>query len=265
MSIPAPLLDACARFTSEVSPEATARVVELLESEGVMRAGVGLAGDAARRYGELKHAWTHCADRPAASDVANLLRGAAHAIAAERRRQRIELVWSGPKTVSSTLRSTAPALLELINGARESVYLVTFAAYKVPEVAEALAAAARRRVRLVFVLESDVVSGGKVDFDPLPHLAAELTQAVEVYVWPVAERARDGRGRYGSLHAKFAVADRHRLLVSSANLTEFAFNLNIELGVTLTGGAAPDEAADHIDEMIRLGVFRRLALSPGQG
>ena len=258
MPVPVPLLDACARFAAEVSPEATSRVVELLEAEGVMRAGVGLAGDAASRYVELQHAWTGCDDRPTAADVANILRGAAHAVAAERRRQRVELVWSGPKTVSSTLRSTEPALLELINGARESVYLVTFSAYKVPEVAEALAVAARRGVRVVFVLESDTVSGGKVDFDPLPHLVAELTRAVEVYVWPVTERTRDGRGRHGTLHAKFAVADRHRLLVSSANLTKFAFNLNIELGVMLTGGAAPAEAASHVDQMIRLGSLRRL-------
>ena len=134
---------------------------------------------------------------------------------------------------------------------------MTFAAYKVPEVAEALAAAARRRVRLVFVLESDVVSGGKVDFDPLPHLAAELTHAIEVYVWPVAERARDSRGRHGTLHAKFAVADRHRLLVSSANLTEFAFKLNIELGVLLSGGPAPEDAVAQVDQLIRLGVLQR--------
>ena len=110
MPISAQLLDASARFAAEVSPEATARVVELLEAEGVMRAGVGLAGDAASRYGELQHAWAGCDDRPTAADIANILRGAAHAIAAERRRQRVELVWSGPKTVSSTLRSTAPAL-----------------------------------------------------------------------------------------------------------------------------------------------------------
>ena len=260
MPTPAPLLDACARFAAEVSPEAVARVVQLLESEGVIRAGLGLSGDAARRYGELLAAWKTCASRPSGADVANLLCGAAHAIATERRRQRVELVWSGPKTVSSTLRSTGPALLELIHGACKSMYLVTFAAYRVPEVAEALAGAARRGVRVVFVLETDIATGGKVDFDPLPHLAGELGDAVEVYVWPVAERARDGRGRHGTLHAKFAVADRHRLLVSSANLTEYAFNLNIELGVMLTGGAAPEEAADHIDDLVRLGVLRRSAL-----
>ena len=258
MPPPSPLLDACARFAAEVSPEAIARVVEMLESEGLTKAGIGLSGDAARRYGELLSAWANCSEKPAAKDVANVLCGAAHAVVSERRRQLVELVWSGPKTVSSTLRSTGPALLELIRGARQSVYLVTFAAYKVPEVADALADAVRRGVRVVFVLESDAASGGKVDFDPLPHLVGELADAVEAYEWPVAERVRDVRGRHGTLHAKFAVADRHRLLVSSANLTEFAFNLNIELGVMLTGGTAPAEAAGHVDRMIRLGVFCRL-------
>lgn len=257
MSAPLPLLDACARFAAEVSPEATARVVELLESEGMTKAGIGLTGDAALRYGELSTAWANCSNTLAATDLANLLCGAAHAVAAERKRQRVELVWSGPQTASSTLRSTGPALLELIRGARESLYLVTFAAYKVPEVAEALASAVSRGVRVVFVVETAIANGGKVDFDPLPHLAGDLADAIEAYVWPVAERARDDRGRHGTLHAKFAVADRHRLLVSSANLTEFALNLNIELGVMLTGGSAPAEAAAQVDRMIRLGFLRR--------
>lgn len=73
---------------------------------------------------------------PSPGDVANILRGAAHAMAAERRRQQVELVWSGPTTLSSTLRSTGSALLDLIRGARQSVCLVTFAAYKVPDVVE---------------------------------------------------------------------------------------------------------------------------------
>jgi cardiolipin synthase A/B len=148
-------------------------------------------------------------------------------------------------------------LLELIRGARESVYLVTFAAYKVPDVAEAIAAALGRGVRVVFVLESDSVSGGKVDFDPLPHLIDGVAQRVEVFVWPMRERRRDVRGRHGTLHAKFAVADRHRLLISSANLTADAFDLNIELGVLLSGGTAPKEAASQVDELIRLGVLQQ--------
>lgn len=75
-------------------------------------------------------------------------------------------------------------------------------------------------------------------------------------MWPKEHRLKDERGRIGSLHAKFAVADRVRLLVSSANLTEFAFNLNMELGVLISGGHGPHEAAKHIDELLRTGVLR---------
>lgn len=257
MSAPLTLLDACVRFAADVSPEAVARVVAALDSEGMARAGVGLSGDAEQRFAELKSVWSHCLGPPAPVDVANLLRGAAHAVAAERRRRQVELVWSGPTTVSSTLRSTGPALLELIRGAGDSVYLVTFAAYKVPDVVEAIGAAVRRGVRVVFVLESESVSGGKVDFDPLPHLLGGAAQRAEVYVWPMQHRRRDARGRHGTLHAKFAVADRRRLLISSANLTADAFDINIELGVLLTGGSAPEEAAAHVDRLIRVGVLQR--------
>lgn len=218
---------------------------------------MGLSADAGQRLAELKDAWFRCLGPPSTVDVANILRGAAHAVAAERGKRKVELVWSGPTTVSSTLRSTGPALLELIRGARESVYLVTFAAYKVPEVVEAIGAAASRGVRVVFVLESESVSGGKVDFDPLPHLNGGAAQRAEVYVWPMQQRRRDARGRHGTLHAKFAVADRRRLLISSANLTADAFDLNIELGVLLTGGSAPEEAAAHVDGLVRVGVLQR--------
>jgi len=134
----------------------------------------------------------------------------------------------------------------------------TFAAYRVPEVAKALQDAVERGVRVVFVLESDTINGGKVNFDPLPHLTLHHSGGVEVYSWPIESRTKDGQGRFGTLHAKFAVADRRQLLVSSANLTEFAFNLNIELGVLLTGGVAPAEATAQIDQLVRLGILRRV-------
>ena len=65
---------------------------------------------------------------------------------------------------------------------------------------------------------------------------------------------------FRSLHAKFAVTDSERLLVSSANLTEHAFELNIELGVLLTGGKAPEEATSHIDTLVRLGILHRQSI-----
>lgn len=258
MTLPQPLLEACVSFARSVSPEAVARVIELVEVRGLEFAGVALSGDAARSYAALVAAWRSTTGTVTASRVADLLRGAAAATIADRQQQRVELVWSGPHALSSTLRSTAPALLELIGNARESVYLVTFAAYRVPEVAAALTEAVHRGVRVVFVLESDAANGGKVSFDPRPQLTGDFEGTVEVYSWPPEQRPRDMQGRHGSLHAKFAVGDRRQLLVSSANLTEFAFKLNVELGVMLTGGTAPAEAAAQVDQLIRLGVFRKL-------
>jgi hypothetical protein len=92
MSAPLTLLDACVRFAADVAPEAVARVVAVLESDGMARAGGGLSGDAGQRFVDLKEAWVRCSGPPSPTDVANLLRGAAYAVAAERRNQQVELV-----------------------------------------------------------------------------------------------------------------------------------------------------------------------------
>ena len=259
---PASLLDACVRFAAEVSAETVDRVIAAVSASGHGMVGAQVTGDAAQRLADVLGAWQADAPHLSGRDIGQLLCGATHAMFTERRLRRVDLVWSGPATVDSTFRSTGPALLELIGSARQAVYLVTFAAYKVPDVATAIHAALCRGVRVVLVLEQDEVSGGKVSFDPLPFLHGEASLSAEVYGWPLTQRKRDERGRYGSLHAKFAVADRQRLLVSSANLTEFAFDLNIELGVLLFGGSAPGEAVDHIDELIRLGVLRQQCAAP---
>lgn len=260
MSVPQSLLDACLRLAADVSPEVVTSVIEALERGDAESASDRLSGDAAQAFNELCFAWSRDASGTPPGHLALILIGAFHAVLAERATKRVELVWSGPSALSSTVRSTEPALVELLNSARSSVYLVTFAAYKVPAIAAAIHAALTRGVRVVFVLESEESSAGKVSFDPLPYLRGDGNLPIEVYVWPLAMRERDERGRHGTLHAKFAVADSERLLVSSANLTEHAFELNIELGVLLTGGKAPEEATSHIDALIRLGILHRQSI-----
>jgi phosphatidylserine/phosphatidylglycerophosphate/cardiolipin synthase-like enzyme len=43
--------------------------------------------------------------------------------------------------------------------------------------------------------------------------------------------------------------------VSSANLTAFALELNMELGVLVRGGPAPRRVREHFDRMIRAGIL----------
>ena len=82
-----------------------------------------------------------------------------------------------------------------------------------------------------------------------------VAHATEVYYWREDQRERDASGRTGTMHAKCAVADRSSLLVSSANLTDFALNLNMELGLLIRGGNAGREVAEHYDSLIRRNIL----------
>lgn len=82
---------------------------------------------------------------------------------------------------------------------------------------------------------------------------------VRLWHWPAERRTED----YAKMHAKIAVADRRLLLVSSANLTQSGVNRNIEAGLLVRGGTAPQRAAEHIAELQGRGVLTRL--QAGQG
>ena len=183
------------------------------------------------------------------------LRSAESANRAERARQALELVWTGP-TPGAAVRRTDQALLEVIGRARKKLLIVTYAAYDVATVREALLAAEARGVKLAFILESKEESGGKVTFDAALALGF-LASRCAVYVWPLERRPRDVQGRTGSLHAKCAVADEDVLFVSSANLTGFAHSLNMELGLLVTGGDLPGRVARHFGDLIGMNVLRR--------
>ncbi len=73
-------------------------------------------------------------------------------------------------------------------------------------------------------------SEGQLSYDALKAFPSELTSTVEVYQWPVEKRERNKAGRPGKLHAKVAIVD-NTVLLSSANLTDDAFNRNLEVGV----------------------------------
>ena len=76
-----------------------------------------------------------------------------------------------------------------------------------------------------------------------------------VYFWPKENRGQDDKGKVGILHVKCAVADGRWLFLSSANLTEYAFTINMELGVLVTGGNLPAQVQEHFDRLIQDGVL----------
>ncbi len=149
-------------------------------------------------------------------------------------KHRLELLWAGPSPANQIpARRIDQALYDLIAGAKREIMLVTFAAAKIGRLSDQLLNASRRGVRIRLILEFEETSEGQLSFDALKAFPTALTSVVEVYQWPVEERERNQAGRPGKLHAKVAIVDDTALL-SSANLTDDAFNRNLEVGVMAT-------------------------------
>jgi phosphatidylserine/phosphatidylglycerophosphate/cardiolipin synthase-like enzyme len=145
--------------------------------------------------------------------------------ACDRDRDRsVRPVWTGPDA-GQPVRLTASVMAELIDAAHRQLLVISFAAYKIPQVLAGLEAAAQRGVIVDIVLETAEDSGGGLSFDQLPAFAR--LDRVRVWHWPADKRPQAG----GSLHAKAIVADDELALVTSANLTGHALANNIELGL----------------------------------
>jgi phosphatidylserine/phosphatidylglycerophosphate/cardiolipin synthase-like enzyme len=205
---------------------------------------------------DLREVWSRQPEVDAAALALALECAGERQQAAQRRR--VSIVWTGPPTEAVPVRRTDQALIELISNAKRRLIVVSFAVYKVSAIASALVSAASRGVSVAVVLESEAESGGKVNYEMAAALGSEVAAHATIYTWPAENRPKTGKGTRASLHAKCAVADGERLLVSSANLTEFALTVNIELGLLVEGDDVPRRVQQHLESLIQSGVLRPL-------
>lgn len=169
--------------------------------------------------------------------------------------QIVEMLWAGPSPGNQIpARRIDQTLYDLIAGAQNEVLLVTFAAAKVERLAGELLRATQRGVRVRMILEFEQSSEGQLSYDAIKAFPAALVSAAEIYYWPVEKRARNQAGRPGKLHSKLAIVDG-AVLVSSANLTDDAFNRNLELGVLAKNPVFLRTVKDHIQTLIAEGTF----------
>lgn len=96
--------------------------------------------------------------------------------------QQVSLVWTGPQLAGRTLRRTEQGLLEVIQTARNELWIVTFAAYRVGSIVQALHAALERGVRVWLVAESADASDGKLTFDAASALGREVLSRNRSYL-----------------------------------------------------------------------------------
>ncbi len=169
--------------------------------------------------------------------------------------QHIELLWSGPSPADQIpARRIDQALYDLIANAKQDILSVTFAAAKIERLASELLKAHHRGVRIRLILEFEQSSEGQLSYDAIKAFPPALVKAADIYFWPVEKRERNQAGRPGKLHAKLAIVD-DTMLVSSANLTDDAFNRNLELGVLVRNPVFLRTTTNHIQTLISDGTF----------
>lgn len=155
-----------------------------------------------------------------------------------------ELLWTGPATATVPIRQTEQALIQVIQFAKRDLFIVSFVAYAVPTVMEALRDAQERNVVLNFLLEQSQEAGGMVSTDSMATLRAKLP-AAHFHIWKQV-----GNDAPAAVHAKCAVADGELAMITSANLTGKAMNENMELGILLKGGPVSKQLSEHLHALI---------------
>jgi phosphatidylserine/phosphatidylglycerophosphate/cardiolipin synthase-like enzyme len=193
------------------------------------------------RASAVLHEWQAHSTR-SGDELASFLTGAHAGYAAATAEQRVDLVWSGPSTGRVPVRLASQVVLDLVKEAERELLLVSFAAYRIPYLRDALTAAAMRGVHITLVLESREASGQKLSQDAA--LAFRGLSGVTVLEWPHERRPQVGNG-VAVMHAKVAVADSDAALVTSTNLTEAGLDHNMECGLLVRGGSVPLALRDH--------------------
>lgn len=208
--------------------------------------------------GRFFDVWNALPSKVSPQSAALCLLTAARADQAQREGQTIELVWTGPDAKCIPLRRTEQVLLQVIESAKQRLLVVSYAVHNIPVICEALVRATERGVSTNIVVETPDRLESQNAYSTLRALGPAIANLCNVYYWPVHHRERDTNGRPGSLHVKCAVADALLLFVSSANLTQYAFSLNMELGLLVSGGELPLQVDKQFDRMCHTEILIKL-------
>lgn len=200
---------------------------------------------------ELISAWQSSNIR--ASELALMLLSARQVVIQKDANQSIELVWTGPVTSVVSARKTEQVLLQVINQAKSDLIVTSFVAYKVESIIEALNNASKRSVKLILLLESSIEDGGSIEIDVIVKMKNAVPSS-HIYAW--RDKAAEFEG--GRVHAKVAVADKSACFISSANLTGYAMEKNMELGLLINGGSIPALISEHLNALIDTNVLTKV-------
>ena len=165
-----------------------------------------------------------------------------------------EIIWTGPANGRFPVRRLDQVLYDLIAIAKNRIVLVTFAAHRVRHLCSHLTQAVNRGVELTLIVECEDESEGQLTRDAVAAFRDVPAANTRLYYWPLAKRERNQAGRPGKLHMKCAIVD-DAAIIGSANLTDDAFNRNMELGMLVREPVTVETISEHFHELIRAKVL----------
>jgi phosphatidylserine/phosphatidylglycerophosphate/cardiolipin synthase-like enzyme len=199
------------------------------------------------------------------SDVS--LAGAAYALecvdACEQRVNDPVIVWSGPPVPGVHSRDTRQVFEELFRAAQRSLWISTYALFDGAKMFDIVARRMDETPHLEVTILLNLMNIRKLSGDDAIQKFARNFWRKD---WPGNRRPRvfydaralaEGKDR-AVLHAKGVVQDDQAALVTSANLTEAAFDRNIELGVLLKERVTCQAIIRHFQRSIEGGLLSPL-------
>jgi cardiolipin synthase A/B len=180
-----------------------------------------------------------------AKELSGILIGASHAHNAARTETSLELVWTGPATHQVSTRKTEQALLEVINKSKKNLFFTCFVTYKAKNIIAAIKKAIERGVEISILMESSDDPQDGIFVNAINKMKQSLPEA-KIFDWKKKEAEFEG----GKVHSKLAVADNKICFISSANLTEYAMEKNIEAGILIHGGMIPEKLHEHLEALV---------------
>ena len=246
------LLDAITALVSLVSPEKVQVIAARIQSSDPSKAKVELSSVvntpmASAVMEQLATAWQN--NQVNSAELASMLLAASHIYKKASLEQSIELVWTGPTTPFVSARRTEQALLQVINSAQNNLFLTSFVAFEVPTIVLALKSAVERGVIVSMLLELSEEYGGSITVNSIKKLRKLLPRVI-YYCWRNEAQSYNS----GRVHAKVAVADGALCFITSANLTGYAMERNIEIGVLLEG-TVPRTLHEHLNALVLMRIL----------
>lgn len=176
-----------------------------------------------------------------------------------------DLVWSGPEVHNLHARDTRRVFEELLGSANHSLWASTYAIFDgqnaFGQLAKRMAEVPSLKVSLLLNIQRKKGDGAEADI-----VIRQFADRFWKHSWPGTHkpkvwfdpRSLELEGPTSVLHAKAVVVDEEQVFITSANLTEAAWDRNIELGILVRDRALAASVVSHFQCLIDVGNLRLL-------